>query len=113
MKVTTGPEFSLLAPFPQAQEESSLCTAPAFSTEQPPVPVLVLMDTLKFTGSSCLKRVKESTVKDFVVFVEGMSFPLTGCEGRPARLGDAFLPALLHPPGRAANLPGSQLSPWG
>lgn len=47
-----------------------------------------LMDTFEFTGSSCLKPAKGSTVTDAVVPVEGVSFHLIGCEEPTGRLCD-------------------------
>lgn len=46
------------------------------------------MDTFEFTGSSCLKPAKGSTVAAVAVSVEGMSFHLGGCEEPTGKLCD-------------------------
>lgn len=79
---------------PRLQAELSGCVLHRLSplgTLQPWCwfPCWSLMDTFKFTGSSCLKLAKGSAVKDLVAFVEGMSFRLTACEGPTGRLCDA------------------------
>lgn len=78
------------------------------------------MDTFKFTGSSCLKLAKGSTLKDLAAFVGGMSFRLTACEGSTGRLCDAVAafsaisPCFTLPAGLQTFLPLQELPacPW-
>ena len=83
--------------FPPLQEELSLCVLHWLS------PLSSLQLRYWFLcwspmGSSCLKLAKGSTIEDLGVFVEGMSFCLTGCEESTGRLCDAFAASsAIHP----------------